>query len=202
MDDLDAALDSIRTMRSHLARSADFRFYGPAAIGASGLLAVIAAWLQARFIPVPAAHLVTYVGLWAGTAVLACAIIGTDVCLRARRTHSGLADEMVYEAAGQLLPAGAAGALLTFVLIISAPQSGWMLPGLWQIILSLGVFSASRTLPPAMRLVGFWYAASGLACLALGQGAHSLSPWAMGLSFGFGESLAALIIASTGGPHE
>ena len=202
MDELGEALDSIRTMRAHLVRSAAFHFYGPLAIGFTALLAVGAACLQAVLFPDPMAQLPGYLLLWSVTAVLACSTIAADVLLRARRSHSGLADEMVREAAGQLLPAGALGALLTVVLVRTAPHAAWMLPGLWQVILSLGVFSACRTLPASMRLAGFWYAASGLACLALAQGPHALSPWAMGLPFGFGEALAAFLLYFAGGAHE
>jgi hypothetical protein len=202
MDDLGEALDSIRTMRSHLARSAEFRFYGPAAIGFTALLAAAAAYLQSVLVPAPGAHLLAYLTLWTITALLACSTIAADVALRARRAHSGLADEMVREAAGQLLPAGAAGGLLTAVIAWYAPQCAWMLPGLWQIILALGVFSACRTLPAPMRLAGFWYAATGLACLALAQVPHAFSPWAMALPFGIGEALAAIILLLAGGAHE
>lgn len=202
MDDLGEALNSIRTMRAHLARSAEFRFYGPAVIGGTAVLAVAAALLQAVLVPVPAAHVAAYLALWAGTALLACAAIAADVVLRARRAHSGLADEMVREAAGQLLPAAAVGALLTAVILHYTPQEAWMLPGLWQIVLALGVFSACRTLPAPMRLAGFWYALTGLACIALAQGAHAFSPLAMGVPFGFGEALAAVILYLTGGAHE
>jgi hypothetical protein len=43
MDDLTEALNSIRTMRDHLARSAEFRFYGPAAVAGTSVLALAAA---------------------------------------------------------------------------------------------------------------------------------------------------------------
>jgi hypothetical protein len=194
MDDLTEALNSIRTMRDHLARSAEFRFYGPAAVAGTSVLALVAAALQNALIPAPAAHLPAYLAVWTLTAILAAAIIAADVVLRARRTPSGLADEMVREAAGQLLPAGAIGALLTAVIAQRAPSSAWMLPGLWQIILALGIFSACRTLPGAMRIVGFWFAAAGLGCLARGAPPHAFSPWAMGLPFGFGDALAAFIL--------
>lgn len=202
MDDLDEALNSIRTMRAQLARSEAFCFYGPAAIGGTSVLAAAAAVGQAMFLPAPSAHLAAYLTLWSGTALLACGAIAADVLLRARRAHSGLADEMVREAAGQLLPAAAAGALLTAVIACYAPGAAWMLPGLWQIILALGIFSACRTLPAPMRLVGFWYALTGLACIALAQGPHAFSPLAMGVPFALGEALAAVILLLTGGAHE
>ncbi len=202
MDDLGEALNSIRTMRSHLARSAEFRFYGPAAIGFTAVLAIAGSYLQSVLVPSPGGHALGYVALWTVTALLACSIIAADVVLRARRAHSGLADEMVWEAAGQLLPAGAAGLLLTAVIVRYAPQACWMLPGLWQIILALGIFSACRTLPAAMRLAGFWYVATGLVCLAIAQGHYAFSPWAMALPFGLGEALAAIILYRTGGSHD
>jgi hypothetical protein len=197
MDDLNEALSAIHTMRSHLARSAAFPFYGPLAIAGTAGLGAIAAGVQAVFVPAPALHIGAYLTLWTFTAVLACGTIGLDVSLRARRAPSVLADELVQEAASQLLPAGAIAALLTAVLVARAPQTVWMLPGLWQMMLALGIFSACRTLPGPMRLMGFWYAATGLACLVAGQTAV-LSPWQMGLPFGLGELLAAAILFMAG----
>ena len=75
------------------------------------------------------------------------ALIGTEMVARTRRIHSGLADEMIHAATEQFIPAGVAGALLTFVLFRFAPQSLWMLPGLWQIVFSLGLFASCRSLP-------------------------------------------------------
>lgn len=45
-----------------------------------------------------------------------------------------------------------------------------------------------------MVIVGGWYIATGLACIALAQGAHALSPWAMGLPFGVGQFLVAAVL--------
>jgi hypothetical protein len=105
---------------------------------------------------------------------------------------------MVQSAAEQLLPAAVAGGLLTIVLVHYAPQSLWMLPGLWQIVLSLGVFAACRMLPAPLFAVGVWYLGTGLACLAFASDAHALSPWAMGLPFGVGQLLAAALIYLVG----
>jgi hypothetical protein len=106
--------------------------------------------------------------------------------------HSGLADEMIQQAAEQLLPAGIAGALLTIVIVRYAPQR------LWQIMLSVGVFAACRMLPAPLFVVGVWYLGTGLACVAFASDAHALSPWAMGLPFGIGQLLAAVLIHLTG----
>jgi hypothetical protein len=202
MNEFDRAITDIKTMRSQLARGAEFRGYGPFTVALTGVLALLAAWAQARFVPVPLAAPGLWLGLWAGTAALCVVAIGIEVVRRARRVHSGLADEMIQEAALQLLPAAGAGLMLSVVLWRYAPAALWMLPGLWQILLALGVFSACRTLPPAMNIVAFWYLGTGLACLAFGAGAHALAPVTMGGPFSLGEALAAVLIAVTGGGSE
>ena len=55
-----------------------------------------------------------------------------------------------------------------------------MIPGLWQIVFGLGVFASCRFLPGAIVVVGVWYVASGLACLAWAQGPLAFSAWTMG----------------------
>src|SRR5262249_32564904 len=125
MRDLEDALSDIRTMRSQLARSTQFRGYSAPAFAATGLLAIGAAALQSALLPAPDMGLYGYVAQWAITAALAVAIIGVDVVARSRRDHAGLADEMIYTALEQLLPAGVAGALLTCVIVRFAPAQGW-----------------------------------------------------------------------------
>jgi hypothetical protein len=99
---------------------------------------------------------------------------------------------MIYMAVEQFLPAAGAGALLTLVIEQYAPSAMWMLPGLWQLIFSLGVFSSCRFLPRAMAGAGMWYLVTGLTCIALGE--RAFSPWTMGVAFGVGQFLAAGIL--------
>ena len=202
MLNLDRALTDIRAMRSQIARGTEFRGYGPVAFAATGLLAIAAALAQAFWIDEPAKHLTSYLGLWIGTALLSGIIIAADVITRSRRVHSGLADEMIWSAAEQLLPAVVAGGLLTVVLFHFAPQSLHLLPGLWQIILSLGIFASCRSLPAQFVVIGIWYLAAGLLCLALARDGAEFSPWAMGLLFGAGQLLAAALIQNSGPRHD
>jgi hypothetical protein len=69
-----------------------------------------------------------------------------------------------------------------------------MLPGLWQIVLGLGVCASCRFLPRSILAVGVWYVATGLICLAYAGGEAALSPWAMALPFGAGQILAAVLL--------
>jgi hypothetical protein len=92
------------------------------------------------------------------------------------------------------MPAGIAGLLLTVVLFRFAPQSLWMLPGLWQIVFSLGIFASCRSLPRPMFAAALWYLAAGLACLAFASGVHAFSPLAMALPFGLGQLYMAVVL--------
>jgi hypothetical protein len=192
--DLERALADIHSIRAQVARGVEFRGYGPSTLFATGLLAMLASVAQARWIPDPATHVGDYLLLWVLAAVAAVAVIATETVHRSRRVHSGLAQEMVRAAAEQFLPAGLAGALLTIVLPRYAPDTVWMLPGLWQVVFSVGVFGSCRFLPRPMLVVGAWYLACGMACLALGQGPHALAPWTMGLPFGIGQMLVAGVL--------
>ena len=135
----------------------------------------------------------TVIAVWSATAAIAVTLIGVEAVVRSRRLHGGMALEMLQSAIEQFLPAMTAGVLITFALTRWSPTSLWMLPGLWQIVFSLGVFSTARILPKSVFIVGIWYLGCGLACLALGQ-SDPLSPWSMGIPFGAGQLLVACIL--------
>ena len=196
MNDLNRALEDISSIRRQVAQSAEFRGYGPATLASTGVLAVIAAGAQALWVRSPADHIAAYPGIWITTALLSAATIGVQTHTRTRRMHSGMADEMIRMAVKQFLPAAGAGMLLTVVLVHFVPQAVWMLPGLWQLIFSLGVFSSCRFLPRPMAAAGFWYLVTGLLCIALAD-IRALSPWAMGIPYGAGQVLVALILLSS-----
>jgi hypothetical protein len=141
----------------------------------------------------PANHIAAYLIVWISTALVSAILIGAQMHTRTRRIHSGLADEMIRMAVEQFLPSAGAGALLTLVLVGYVTESFWLLPGLWQIIFSLGVFSSCRFLPRPMLAAGAWYLLTGLVCIALGDN-RALSPWAMGIPFGVGQLLVAGVV--------
>jgi len=194
MADLDRALADIVMIRSQMARSIEFRGLGPATLAGTGVLALLGSVAQAWWIGDPAGDIAAYLWLWVGIAALSALLIAAEAATRAVRAHSGLAQEMIRNAAEQFAPAAIAGALLTTVLFRAAPAVLWMLPGLWQLVFSLGIFASRRSLPRGVGLVGVWYLASGLACLALGDGACALAPWMMGLPFGIGQALIAVVV--------
>ena len=198
MNDLHKALGDISSMRRQMARTTEFRGYGPATLASTGVFAVLAAGVQSRWVPDPVNHISTYLSIWIWTAFISAGLIGAQMHARTRRIHSGLADEMIRMAVEQFLPSAFAGALITVVLVRYAPHALWMIPGLWQIVFSLGVFSSCRFLPRPMVAAGAWYLLTGLACIALGD-SRSLSPWAMAIPYGAGQLLVAAVLFFTPG---
>ncbi len=196
MDEIHKALGDINSIRRQLAHATQFRGYGPVTLVATAIFAVLAAVVQSIWIPNPSAHLGAYLALWIGTAIVSFALIGVHTVTRARRIHSWMADEMIHMAVEQFLPSVGAGALITVVLVRAVPSATWMLPGLWQIVFSLGVFSSCRFLSRSVFYCGAWYLLAGLTCLSLADN-RALSPWTMGIAFGVGQFLVAAILFLT-----
>ena len=201
MNDLYKALGDISSIRRQMASTTEFRGYGPATLAATGIFAILAAGAQGHWVPDPVSHISAYLSIWISTAVLSAVLTGVQMYTRTRRIHSGLSNEMLRMAVEQFLPSAGAGLLVTIVLLRYVPIATWMLPGMWQIIFGLGVFSSCRFLPRPMIAAGMWYLLTGLSCLAMG-GSRALSPWAMGISYGAGQLLVAAILLFTSTKNE
>jgi hypothetical protein len=195
--ELREALTQISEIRLQLARTEVFRGYRAMPVAFSGAVALVAALIQAVTITDPMVQIGPYLALWIGAAVVSGLAAGLEMIIRARNASSPLTRELTWLALEQFCPCLLAGALLTIVLVRATPASLGMLPGLWQIVYSLGIFASCRLLPKATFWVAVFYLGAGLAVLALGQGEAALSPWAMGVPFGAGQFLAAAVLYRT-----
>jgi hypothetical protein len=192
--DLRDALTQIAEIRQTVARAETFRGYRAAPVAFSGVLALAAAVLQALWLPDPASNLTSYLMLWSGAALVSVLVTGLFMVLHCWHSTSSMTRTLALLAISQFAPCLVAGGLLTYVLYQQAPQALWMLPGLWAMLFSLGVFASYRLLPKATFWVAVYYLAAGACCLAWAQGDGAFSPWAMGLTFGIGQLLAAAIL--------
>jgi hypothetical protein len=192
--ELREALTQISEIRRQLARTEVFRGYRSMPVAFSGLLALAAAGFQALWLPEPTQNIPAYLILWLGAAVVSALAAGLEMGLRCWNSSQSLSRDITWLAVEQFLPCLAAGGLLTLVLAVSAPDALWMLPGLWQMLFSLGIFASYRLLPRATFGVALFYMTSGVACLALAQGEAALSPLAMGIPFGIGQLYAAAVL--------
>lgn len=192
MLELRQALEDISAIRTQVARGTQFRGYGPLSVASSGILALGVAAAQSRS-PTDS-NVRVFLLVWISTAAVAVFLAALETIVRVRRVHSGIAMEMIQAAVEQFLPCIVVGILLTVVMLRVAPEVAWMLPGLWAVMFSLGVFASCRFLPRQMFGVGAWYLAAGLVCLLLSGNHRELSPWAMGIPFGVGQLLVAAVL--------
>jgi hypothetical protein len=192
--ELHDALRQIDAIRSQVARTEVFRGYKARAIAATGLLGLAAAAVQPWWAPAPAVSPERYLMLWIAVAAACLAIVATELTIRWLATDSPLLRQQTLRAVEQFAPCVLAGAATTWALASFAPQSLELLPGLWAILFSLGVFASCRQLPPAALLVAWYYLAAGVVCLVVARGEHAFSPLAMAGTFGVGQLLTALIL--------
>lgn len=195
--ELREALSQITEIRAQMARTETFRGYRSGTVGLSGLLGVAGAVVQAVWIPDPGQNIRAYLGLWVGVAAVCVAVWGAEMVLRCRRATLSLTRQMTWLAVEQFFPCMVAGVLLTWAIVVYAADSLWMLPGLWSVIFSLGVFASCRLLPRPVFWVGAYYLAAGVAVLVLARGDAALSPWTMVGTFGVGQLLTAAILYFT-----
>jgi hypothetical protein len=128
------------------------------------------------------------------SAIVCLTVAAIEMSLRCARGASPLRIERTLQAVEQFVPCLAAGALLTCVVYRYAGACVWMLPGLWSILFSLGIFASWRMLPRPTIWVAAYYLAAGTLSLAIAQGERALAPWVMGGTFGVGQTLAAAIL--------
>ena len=202
MRDLDKALADILAIRSQIAAGTAFRGYGPATVAATAGVALITSVLQFLWLDNPTGSPLTFLAGWTVAAVVSGVLIFIEMRARSRRHHSGLADAMIQQAVEQFLPAGVAGLLLAVMLWKFAPEALWMLPGFWQVLVSLGVFASVRSLPRSIALGGAWYFVAGFAVLLHASQTHALSPWTMGLPFVVGQLLMAALLYFASGESD
>lgn len=192
--ELHQAISEISEIRAQIARTETFRGYRSATVAATGLLAIVGSVLQSIYISAPQHEVTAYLTLWIGVAVISMALTGSEIAVRSLRAASPYTTRMTLLAVEQFLPCVLAGAALTAVIAHVAAENLWMLPGLWALLFSLGVFASCRLLPHPTFWVAAFYLVAGITLLGVARGEYACSPWAMGVTFGSGQLAAAAIL--------
>ncbi len=187
------AISQISQIRMQMARAEKLRGLRAVPVGFSGILALLAALLQGVWVLDPVANTSQYLTIWLGAAILSAVTASLEMAARCRVSGSGLTRSTVLLAVEQFAPCVVAGALVTFAVSAFAPEIFWILPGIWQVLFSLGLFATHRLLPKPIFWVAIFYMASGILLLSLLRN-EALSSWAMGLPFGVGQLVMAGVL--------
>ena len=190
--ELREALTQISEIRQRVAQSEVFRGYRAVPVAFSGLLALATAGVQMVYLPEPDGHAPAYIALWVGAAFVSLLATGLEIFIHHRHARSTLARQLTWLALRQFAPCLAAGALVMVAVVTYAPGNLWMLPGLWAMLFSLGIFASYRLLPKPTFWVATFYMIAGTMLLTLREDA--LSPWAMGVPFGIGQFFSAAVL--------
>ncbi|HEX3151104.1 MAG TPA: hypothetical protein VHR66_23695, partial [Gemmataceae bacterium] len=154
----------------------------------------VAGFVQPTVLPQPDQDVSGYVALWSAVALISIAAAGVAMFLRDRVAGVSGTREVTWLAANQFAPCLVGAAAVTAVIVRLAPEACWLLPGLWQVFFSQGVFASCRLLPRPAFGVAIFYFVAGVTTLVLVRGADALSPWAMAIPFGFGQLFAAAVL--------
>jgi hypothetical protein len=194
------ALSQVERIREQLARAEAIRAYRAVSVAFTGAMAILGAFVQSRF---ELNELNGFLLLWLTVAAVCVIVVAVEMVLRCRISDSTLLRDATIVAARQFVPCVVAGALLTLVIYRHARDSVHLLPGLWAIIFSLGVFASRPGLPRAINFVGAYYLLAGLAIIMMAPNQPRFSAWPMAVSFGGGQLLtAAILYYCMAGPHD
>ena len=192
--ELREALTQIAEIRSRVAQTERYDGYRAGPVACTGLFAGLAGLLQSWLMPQPATQLPEYLLLWSGTAIVGLFAAGLGIYRRHQTHDLPLSREMTRLAVSQFLPCLMAGGLVTLAIARHSPEFARLLPGLWQVLFSLGIFASCRLLPKPIIGIGGFYLAAGVLNLGIVGADHGLSPWAMALPFGLGQLGTAAIL--------
>jgi hypothetical protein len=185
------AIDQIGQIHAHLTKAEVSRDYRAVPVACSGALALVAAVLESRI--VPGASPREFVAYWVVVAVVGFLVAGGGIFHRYVTAADATARRRTRTVVGQLLPCLAAGIAVTAALTDRGPGAVALLPGLWAVLFSLGIFASRPYLPRVVGFVALFYLLAGALLLGLSGSGNGLSA-GMGLTFGPGQILAGLVL--------
>jgi len=188
------ALLQIAEIRQHLARTETFRGCRPWTIGFTGVIALVAAYAQSQLLPNAVNRPRAWLGLWLVIAIISGSLIACELIVRYRFAATHCIRSTTWLALRQFAPCVIAGALITVAIARAAEPILWVLPGLWAILVGVGLAATGNLLPKGIYIAAIHYLGSGILCLMWGQGPGALAPWTMAITFGLGQLLTSLIL--------
>jgi hypothetical protein len=187
------ALDRISEIHQQVARGEVYRGYRSLPAALTGILALAAALVQPLAIGVDPSP-IAYVAFWVAVAPLGFLTCGGEIILAFVKESDSRARKRTRIVASQFVPCLVAGTLITATIVMSFPSAIALLPGIWAVLYGLGTFSVRPYLPRRSGWVALFFIVCGGAMLSMAESGASLSPWGMGLTFGVGQFLTALIL--------
>jgi hypothetical protein len=194
--ELNKALSQINEIHGHLAKTEIYRGYRSIPVALNGAVALAAGFLQPMLQPQllqdpTSPEFATY---WVGVALLSALLVGTEIVFNYCFRSGTLERRKTRKVVGQFLPSVVAGIVMTPALAMSGPHHAVLLPGIWAVLFSMGIFASRPYLPGVAGWVALFYLAAGVVLLVLSRQAIHTLAWGMGITFGVGQWFAALVL--------
>ncbi len=187
---LSAALEQINEIHSHMSRGQLYRGYRPVPVALSGAGGLLAAWAQPAF--VAANDLRAFAYYWLIVAGL-CALAAASAVLVHFLKQDWFERRQTLYVWGQFVPCLAAGGLVGAGIAGALPNAVGLLPGLWTVIFSLGIFASRPFLPRVTGWVALYYLTAG-SWLLLNPTNPAEPAWELAWVFMIGQCAGALIL--------
>jgi hypothetical protein len=190
--DVARALGQIAEIQRQLAKGEIFRGYRPVPIALSGIIGIVAAWLQDPGLGVR--DPVGFVRYWMVVAACAATVGGSEIAYNYFQHESAGERRRTRLVVGQFLPGVVAAAIVTGCFVHLSATLVPLLPGIWALSMGVGTFASRPYLPRASGWVALFYYSAGAGLLWVAQGPEPLSAWSVGATFGTGQLLAAVVL--------
>ena len=190
--DIPRALAQIEHIHEQLAKGEVYRGYRSLPVAASGLIGVLAAWLQPRTLG--SLDPVGFVLYWTAVAVCAGFVGVSEIAYNYVVHDDSPARRRTRLVVGQFMPSLLGGVIVTASFVRLSAALVPLLPGLWAICFGIGIFASRPYLPRASGYVALFYYAAGVGLLWIAHGPEPLAAWWVGGTFGAGQVLAALVL--------
>jgi hypothetical protein len=189
---LTEVLERVSQIHAQLAKGEVYRGYRPLAVALAGGCGILGLMVQPLLVgPEDFRGCVLY---WMGVAAVACLVGGGATAVNHFFREDEFARRRTRHVLGQFLPCLVVGAILTAGVWKLDDTALVLLPGLWAVVFSLGLFASRPYLPAEVTWGGWWYLVMGSAFLAIPPANAEAAGWMVGGTFGAGHLMIALIL--------
>ncbi|MDH4129455.1 MAG: hypothetical protein OEV44_11905 [Spirochaetota bacterium] len=188
--EINKALSQISEIHGHLAKTEVFRGIESKHISLAGVLTVISAYFQPYFVESPNSFLI----YWSSIALINIIFASCVISFNYYKRESIFDRKRTLRTVGQFLPSLIGGLFISVALSVVSDNNIRFLPGIWTVLFALGISSSLPFLPKAVGWVAIYFFLASINLFYMINIDLSLSPWGMGLSFGGGLFLAAIIL--------
>ena len=191
--DVPQALERIEEIHAQMAKGEVFRGYRPVPVAIAGVLGLLGAFLQPRFVPAGDGG-ISFLAFWLGVASLNVGLNTAVIASGWARTRDPFVRRHTRLVVGQFVPCLVAGAAVSLALPSVDPGLTRLLPGLWALLFGLGVFASRPYLARATGWVALWFVVAGTALLSFPPQGWTRLGLVHGGVFGLGLLGAALVL--------